>query len=212
LEQLETFQITGIVLAGGTSHRMGQPKAFLDFKGKALIRYPLDLLTSLCSEVLIVTKDTELYANFRVKVVTDFHSDVGPMAGIYAGLSHAAHEWCVVLACDLPFVRLKLLKRLQERTAQEPDRHAIIPTSPTPQVLCAAYSKTCLPYLERKIAEGRTSLLREMKEPQTLFIPWQELDPEDRSASSFINLNTPEEYEKWNLPAHPERTFTAENL
>jgi len=191
--------MTGIVLAGGKSERMGQPKAFLDFKGKALILYPLNLLLSLCSEVLIVTKDPKLYANFGVKIVTDFHLDSGPMAGIYAGLSHALNPWSIVLACDLPFVRPQLLEKLQERAAQELARWAIIPTTPIQQVLCAVYSKSCLPYLERKISEGKISLLREMKEPETLYVPWQELDPQDPSASSFINLNTPEEYERIKL-------------
>lgn len=195
---------SGIILAGGKSRRMGESKAFLEFRGKPLIRYPLDILASMCSEVLIVTKEPEQYGGLGARVITDLHADSGPMAGIYAGLSAGARSWSIVLACDLPFVRRTLLEGMAEQARKEPHRKAVIPLAPKapggemiPQVLCAAYSRACLSDLEKKIAQGRISLRREMKEPEAKWVPWRELDPEDVRATSFINLNTPEEYEKW---------------
>lgn len=195
--------ITGIVLAGGESRRMGSPKPFLEFRGKKLIGYPLDLLHSFCSEVLIVTKDSKLYRDFNAKVVTDIHENVGPIAGVYAGLKAATHPWSIVLGCDLPFVRRTLLEGIIKEIRKWSQQNAVIPLAPKNlrekpirQVLCAAYSKGSLPFLEKKINQGTFSLIRKM--PKTRYIPWRKLDPKDFLASSFINLNSKEEYKKWN--------------
>lgn len=198
------IEVGGVVLAGGKSLRMGRPKAFLEFKKKPLIRHSLDLLATLCPEILIAAKEPELYAGLGAKAVKDIHPGAGPMAGVYAGLESSSCPWCIVLACDLPFVRRELLEGILERIQDDPARHAVIPLAPEtpggeslPQVLCAAYSKSCLPFLAKKIAEGKVSLKKEFVEPDACLVSWRELDPGDISAASFVNLNTPQEYEKW---------------
>ncbi len=196
--------ITGIILAGGKSLRMGQPKPFIEFKGKILIRYSLDLLKSICSETLIVAKDPKPYISLGATVVTDMHESASPMVGIYAGLSKASYDWTILLACDCPFVRKELIEGLIKKLKESPNLRAVIPLAPEipggkpiRQVLIAAYNKSVLPHLEKKISEGRFSLMRELSEPEACFVNWKELDPQDPNASSFININTPDDFQKF---------------
>lgn len=192
-----------MVLAGGQSQRMGSPKALLDFRGKALIEYALSLLSEICSEVFIVTKNPELYEKFGTEILTDLYANGGPMGGIYTGLQHAANHWSFVLACDMPFVRKKLLLGLLKQIKNEPNLKAVIPLAPANageesilQPLCALYSKNCLPFFHQRLTSGKISLFQSMKETETKIVPWSELDPEDKDAASFININTARELER----------------
>jgi len=104
-------KITGIILAGGKSSRMGQDKGLLHLKGKHLIEYSIDALSPICSEIIIVA-NIEGYTKFGLKVVNDIFSDKGPMGGIYTGLFHSKTEVNLVLSSDTPFVTTDYLKWL----------------------------------------------------------------------------------------------------
>lgn len=195
--------LSGMVLAGGQSQRMGSPKALLDFRGKALIEYALSLLSEICSEVFIVTKNPELYQKFGTKILTDLYKDGGPMGGICTGLCYAANHWSFVLACDMPFVRKELLPGLLQQLKNEPQLKAVIPSAPANageesilQPLCALYSKNCLPFFHQRLKSGQISLFQSLRETETKIVPWSELDPEDKDAASFININTARELER----------------
>lgn len=192
--------VTGIVLAGGESRRMGKPKAFLKIGGKQLIQYPLALLNSICPEVFVVSKKPELYSKFNVKGIQD-EVDAGPMGGIYTGLREASYPWAIVLACDMPFVTREILEGLIRQIRPQSDLQAVIPLAPEKsgkelmkQPLCALYSKQAIPTLEKKISSGQISLIESFSEPGARFMHWLSLDPKDREAISFRNLNDPKEF------------------
>lgn len=95
--------MTGIILAGGKSTRMGMEKGLVMFKGKPLIRYALDVLIPLCDEILI-SSNSERYRHFGHEIIPDEIPGIGPMGGIYSCLKQSKNELNLVLSCDMPFV------------------------------------------------------------------------------------------------------------
>ena len=177
---------------------MGCPKMFLDFNGKPLIRYSLEALGHVCSEIMIVTQTPDLFKGVNAKVVTDAVTQAGPMGGLFTGLECAQNHWSIAIACDMPYIRKELLNGLIAQLHSKIYKEAIVPLGPENvgreggrQPLCALYSKNCLPVLHRLIMAGRVSLLQSLSELETQFLSWLDLDRDDREGISFLNLNTP---------------------
>lgn len=104
-------QITGIILAGGKSKRMGSDKGFILYNGKPFIQHSIDALEPLVTEIIIVSNNKE-YDVFKKKRVVDIIPDAGPLAGLYTGLQHSTTEDNLVLSCDIPLINTTVLKEL----------------------------------------------------------------------------------------------------
>lgn len=103
----EKLSLTGIILAGGKSSRMGQDKAFLRLGSRALLEHLTTVLASLFEETLIVTNCRDRFKKLslgKVKVYEDLIKGRGPLAGLYTGLCYSANRANCVLTCDMPFV------------------------------------------------------------------------------------------------------------
>lgn len=104
-------KITGIILAGGKSSRMGQDKGLLELKGKPLVEYSIEALKPLCSEIIIIANSDD-YKQFGVPVYSDIYINKGPLGGIYTGLKNSKSETNIILSCDTPFITSEYLKWL----------------------------------------------------------------------------------------------------
>jgi len=102
------MQVTGIILAGGKSSRMGAEKGLQELCGKPLISYAVQVLSGLCN-TLIISSSSEAYTAYGYDVVPDEFPGIGPMGGIYSALKHSRSDKNLVLSCDLPFVTNELL-------------------------------------------------------------------------------------------------------
>jgi molybdopterin-guanine dinucleotide biosynthesis protein A len=109
------MEVTGIILAGGKSSRMGTDKGLQELCGKPLISYAIQVLTELCSTIVISTSSGE-YQSFGYKTVADEFPRIGPMGGIYSALRQSKTEKNLVLSCDLPFVSVGLLSFIIENS------------------------------------------------------------------------------------------------
>ena len=101
--------VTGIILAGGKSTRMGTEKGLQELCGKPLINYAIDVLSGICSN-FIISSSSDAYQPLGFKVVPDEFSGIGPMGGIYSALRQSDTQDNLVISCDLPFVSAELLK------------------------------------------------------------------------------------------------------
>lgn len=104
-------KITGIILAGGKSSRMGQDKGLLELYGKPLIEYSIEALVPLCSEIIIIANSDE-YKQFGLPVYSDIYTDKGPLGGIYTGLKNSNSQTNIILSCDTPLITSEYLKWL----------------------------------------------------------------------------------------------------
>lgn len=103
--------ITGIILAGGKSSRMGTDKGFVLLKNKPFVQHIIDVLAPLVNEIIIVSDNSD-YDKFKVKRVEDIIKESGPLAGLYSGLYHSKTERNIVLSCDIPLVNTQILNQL----------------------------------------------------------------------------------------------------
>ena len=78
-------RISGIILAGGKSRRMGQDKALLELDGKPILQHVLDRIAPLCAEIILVANDAPAYALFAVKIISDVLPGKGSLGGLYSG-------------------------------------------------------------------------------------------------------------------------------
>ena len=103
--------ITGIILAGGKSSRMGTDKGFLLFNKKPFVQYSIDALKPLVSEIMIVSDNPD-YDIFGLKRVNDITKNAGPVAGISSGLEASSNKFNLILSCDIPLISSEILQKL----------------------------------------------------------------------------------------------------
>jgi molybdopterin-guanine dinucleotide biosynthesis protein A len=185
-------RVSGVILAGGKSRRMGgSPKALLPFGGRPLVQHIAETLGSVLSECSVVTNTPALYAFLGLPMVADVFAEGGSLGGIYSGLLAASGDAAFCVACDMPFVSAPLVAYLAER-AGEAD--VVIPdTAGELQTLHAVYSKACLGPMERRLRAGQLRVVGFFDEVRVLRVPGDALrglvDPD----LAFMNLNTPDD-------------------
>ncbi|MFD1162001.1 MULTISPECIES: molybdenum cofactor guanylyltransferase [Hwangdonia] len=108
---IDKKDITGIILAGGKSSRMGTDKGFLRLNNKPFVQYSIEALKPLVSEIIIVSDDLN-YDVFGLKRVNDITKNAGPMAGICSGLEASSTDYNLILSCDIPLINSEILKKL----------------------------------------------------------------------------------------------------
>ena len=179
----ETRTITGIILAGGQSSRMGQDKGFLKLKGKTFMSYIIEALKPIVGEIIIVSNNPD-YDVFKLKRVEDVMEDSGPLAGLYAGLLHSETENNIVLSCDVPLINTSVLKKLIEGFTSEVEVIQFESQGKT-MPLVAMYKRHCMhPILKLlQTNERRLRFAIEQLEVKTI-----KLDPE--LGKTVRNINT----------------------
>ena len=133
--------ITGIILAGGKSSRMGEDKGFLKLNGKTFMSSIIAALKPIVGEIIIVSNNSE-YDVFNLKRVADSMEDSGPLAGLYSGLLHSETENNIVLSCDVPLISSSVLKKLLEGAPSETEVIQFESEGKT-MPLVAMYKKEC---------------------------------------------------------------------
>lgn len=103
--------LTGIILAGGQSRRMGKDKSFLKIEGSGFINRIIKTLEKLVDEIIIVA-NTDEYQKLGYRCVSDIFKNSGPLAGLHAGLTASTTQLNVVVACDMPLISSQLLKKM----------------------------------------------------------------------------------------------------
>jgi molybdopterin-guanine dinucleotide biosynthesis protein A len=180
--------LTGIVLAGGDSRRMGTNKAFVEIEGAPMIERVLRALTAACADTLIVTKDPVAYAHLGVRVVIDDRPIQTPLVGLCTGLRAAQNPWVFVAACDLPFLSseaVRLLARLAGGYAA-----AVPHVEGRWHPLHAAYATAALPALERTLASGVRRMITALEAIRVRPVSAEELRRADPTLRTLQNINT----------------------
>jgi len=145
---------TGIILAGGRNSRMGSNKALISIGGRSAIERVVELLTPLFSTLILSTNSPEEFAFLGLKMVPDLHNDVGPLAGIHAGLSASATERCFVIPCDVPLMTTRVIRHLLDDPSDCPV--TVARADGFIQQLPGVFHRSCVPEIE-KIFDERSA-------------------------------------------------------
>jgi molybdopterin-guanine dinucleotide biosynthesis protein A len=174
---------------------MGQDKAFLKVGGQPVIERVLGRVKSLSDDVFISANQPEKYEEFGLRVVTDIYPDKAALGGIYSVISAAHHDRVLVVACDMPFLNVSLLKHLIN---QAPLADVVVPLiqPPQPETMLGVYSKSSLPAIESRLLRNKLRIIGFFDDVSVAYISREEILKIDPKLYSFINMNTPEEWER----------------
>jgi molybdopterin-guanine dinucleotide biosynthesis protein A len=182
--------VTSIVLAGGKNLRLGRSKALETIGGKSLIECVIERLRLLSNQILIVTsqEQSDLPVAGKAKILLDLYPDKGPLGGIYTGLLASQSLHNVVVACDMPFLNIELLRYMIELAG---DFDAVVPRMREGMVepLHAVYSKNCLSNMKTRLELNQLGVNSFLNTVHVRYVEKAECLKLDPQLLSFFNIN-----------------------
>jgi molybdopterin-guanine dinucleotide biosynthesis protein A len=146
----------GIILAGGKSERFGEDKRFAKLFGLTLLEITINKLKQLCDFVVIASGKEHLSFEGGVSV-TDKYDNIGPIAGLAAGLNEIRTNYAIVLPCDMPLFPVDILRFFILKISLD-TKVIVSKINNVIQPLVGIYSKLIYPELISFIESGGDSL------------------------------------------------------
>ena len=189
--------ITGIILSGGRSSRLGQEKGLCLFRKKPLVQYALETLKPLCNTLLIsANRNIDEYLQYGYAVISDEIQDIGPLGGILSCLKHSHTQHNLILSCDTPFVDPQIFKYLIDKIE---NFQIVAPAHETFLIepLSAYYATNVIGEIEEQISKGDYKMMHLLKKARFKSVSFDKNTP-FYSDLTFLNINTPDELKKAN--------------
>jgi molybdopterin-guanine dinucleotide biosynthesis protein A len=183
-------KLSGTVLAGGKSSRLGTDKALLKFNSHTLLQHAISLIEPYCS-VVRISGDNSEYEVFGRSLVSDKYPGCGPIGGIYSSLVAAETDWNLFVSVDVPYINSSLLTKLLENLS---DDDCVVPKHELGvEPLIALYSRKAIPLIEHLIKNGEYKVSNLLSELNTKFVDCNDLVRQ--YPNLFFNLNRMEDYQ-----------------
>jgi molybdopterin-guanine dinucleotide biosynthesis protein A len=186
--------LTGAVIAGGRSRRMGRDKRLLALEGRTLVERAALLLGSLCDEVLFVSPDPPPVP-LPARHVADRFEGLGVLAGIHAALTAARADRVLCIAADTPLLTADWL-RVLERACRESGLPCAPKIGGRVHPVPGCYPKVVLPVLETALRAGKAEARVFLREAGARLVGEEEASETGCDPSALTNVNTPEEWER----------------
>lgn len=182
-----------IILAGGRGTRIGEVnKALLPIGNQSIFEIIINKLSPLFNEIIVVAKEMEPFLQHTVHVIFDEYPGCGPISGIHAGLKASSDCYNLVLACDLPLIKVELIDYLLKNASKD----VTIPqVGSYLEPLVAIYAKSILPLVEEFIQKGKFKVIDLFNHLEINIIGESLIRQFDPELVSFINVNSPIDYQ-----------------
>ena len=189
-------EFTCVILAGGENKRMGRDKAFMLFFGKPLIESTIESLGALFRKLLIVTNQPFRYKKYGIKTQRDILFNRGPLGGVYTALLTSESKYNFIIACDMPVINQGLIRYMVDESS---DYDVVVPEyGGKLHPLYAVYSNECLRFIEKQLSRKNFRITDTFKNLRTKIIAEEEVRKFDSRGECFLNINTPQDYQKFN--------------
>lgn len=184
-------QLNGLVLAGGKSLRMGNPKDKINWHGKEQRYYAADLLAPFCENVFISCRQDQLeHFDTDYNALTDTFLNMGPFGGILSALRAQRDKAWLVVACDLPLLDKNSLEFLiRSRDTEKAATTYESPFDGLPEPLITIWEPKSYPLLLNFLGLGNTCPRKVLMNSDTLIL-------KPNNPDALMNVNTPEEMTK----------------
>jgi molybdopterin-guanine dinucleotide biosynthesis protein A len=205
------MSVFGFVQAGGGSARFGSDKALVEFGGKTLLAWTVELVAAVCGETKIVAAAGK-YAHAPALILADQWPGQGPLGGILTALQsmnerlgsssampardHRRDSYALILGCDMPFLRREWLAYLCDRAVKSAAQVVVPESENGLEPLCACWRTDAASMIQaafdggvRKVTEAMKRVPMEVLDESA----WKRFDTDNRL---FWNMNTPEDYEQ----------------
>ena len=185
--------VTGVILVGGKSRRMGRDKALLEINGRTLFETTLDAFREALDTVILVGDRPERFAGSAIPIYPDIYPG-SALGGLYTGLVRAETSHVFVSSCDLPFPSSGIIRHLT--TLAPGNDVVVVETGAGYEPLFAVYSQECREPIRRQIEAGNYCVYDFYPEVRTRIVTGAEITHLGDPERIFLNLNTPEEYRR----------------
>jgi molybdopterin-guanine dinucleotide biosynthesis protein A len=198
-------RVTGVILAGGQSRRMGGgDKGLLELAGKPMLGHVIDRLKPQVGAIAInANGDPTRFARFGLPVIPDTVAGfVGPLAGVLAGMRWSAEHapetrWIVTAAGDAPLLPLDLVARLLAAAAVAPDNAiALAQSHGALHPVIGLWPVALADDLQAQLAQGVRKVLHWTDRHGTVPVPFPPARIGGAALDPFFNANTPQELEE----------------
>jgi molybdopterin-guanine dinucleotide biosynthesis protein A len=186
----EKSKVSGFILAGGKSSRMGTDKSLLSIQNVPLLKRMIDLIDPFCFNVAVSGQNQE-YSVFNVDLIPDLFDGCGPIAGLYSSLKYSSTEWNLIVSVDVPFVNEELISLLLAGAVR---CDCVIPQHESGiEPLIAVYNKSSIPVIEEMIYSGDFKLMNLLTKLNTKYLDCNSLIL--KYPRIFLNLNRLEDFQ-----------------
>ena len=153
--------ITGIILAGGKSSRMGTEKGLILYKNKRFVEHIIEAMNPLVDNIIIISNN-KAYKSFGFRCYEDLIKNTGPLAGIYTGLRYSKTENNLIVSCDVPLINTVILQKL---TDQKNDTSEVIQLQCQGEnmPLIALYKKCCEMIFLKELVKNQRKVQKALK-------------------------------------------------
>lgn len=185
--------LSAVILCGGHSTRMGHDKASLPFGDESMLERIIRLAREVAGDVIVVARRAQPVPA-GVIIVNDAVEDVGPLAGIAAGLAASTGDLNLVLACDMPLLNPRVLRRLVAMIGDDDACVAVVDGHAS--ALCGVYRSRIAKDALALLDSGERRVMRLLDRVQTKRVDaaaFRDLDPH---LDSFLSCDTPEAYQR----------------
>lgn len=184
--------VSGVILAGGKSRRMGRDKSQLTLGGETLVARAVRLLSALSDDLVVVSGTQETYAGPNARLIEDRIPGGGALSGVHAGLLAARYDAAVVVACDMPFLNLALLRHM---ALLLPGYDVVVPRwQGEVEPLHAIYSRNCVAAIDPVLRRGGGRIYDLYAHLAVRYLEPEEVIRFDPEGLSFFNINSPEDW------------------
>ena len=187
--------VSGIVLGGGLSTRIGHDKGMLMLAGEPLAQRAIAAMGRLFDELIYVINDPMAAPAYpKIKLAKDEVPHLGPLGGILAGLKVSKAQRAFVVGYDMPFVSPELARFLVE---YDMDADVVVPvTAGRYEPLHAVYSRNCIPSIADQLAAGKRQISGFYDKVKVTTVDEPALRRIDPDLRSFFNINTPDDVKR----------------
>jgi molybdopterin-guanine dinucleotide biosynthesis protein A len=196
---VQTQNTSGIILAGGSSTRLGQDKAMIEIQGEPLIQRVARTISTLVDQVILVTNRPETLAFLGLPMVQDIYPGVGTLGGLHAGLDAIQTTYGLAVGCDMPFLNVGLL-RYMISLCQGTDKtdvsgyDVVIPrVGQYLEPLHAIYARSCQHAFQKHILSKQYRIRYAFEGMRIRYVQEREILEYDPQQHSFFNVNTSED-------------------
>jgi molybdopterin-guanine dinucleotide biosynthesis protein A len=183
--------LTGVILAGGKSSRMGSNKALLKLHGRPFVEHIALTMQAEFDRVFLVASDPSPYLFLGLEIFADVYKDCGPLGGIHSGLVHADGSAVFVCACDTPLVSRELVRYIADAPSASP---VCIPSfNQQLHPLCGRYGRECISLLTEEINAQRLRVVDFIQMVHATIVPITP-DLPFFTNNIFSNFNSPEDF------------------
>lgn len=182
-------KILGVIIAGGKSSRMRTNKAIINYKGKRLIDYAINVLKPLVYKIVISTNED---LNLGYEQIADKQQNLGPIGGLYTVLSSYKSDYYAIIPCDVPKLNTAFYQYLINNMN---GYDAVVPRLADGKLepLIAIYSNNILPIIKQQINIHDYKLVHVLDQINVNY-----LDVDDLSIFKNFNTMTDIDLPKWN--------------